>query len=152
MDTLTLQRLILLAKLEPLEKLVGMVLALHLNKRAQAIRVRQKTLAAECGCSVSSVKRAIKGLVERGVFTSKRTGRAAVLVPKEPQAGGINSGIVESSPVTHLIAHPWSISKPERMPWEYDTTYSSLVEEKDKRDQRRFEAESGQRDKNGADL
>lgn len=49
MDTYALQRQLLQAELPPTEKLVGMVLALHMDKRTGKIRVRQETVAQECG-------------------------------------------------------------------------------------------------------
>ena len=49
MDTYALQRQLLQAELLPTEKLVGMVLALHMDKRTGKIRVRQETVAQECG-------------------------------------------------------------------------------------------------------
>ena len=56
MDTYALQRQLLQAELLPTEKLVGMVLALHMDKRTGKIRVRQETVAQECGVSVRTVR------------------------------------------------------------------------------------------------
>ena len=79
MDTYALQRQLLQAELLPTEKLVGMVLALHMDKRTGKIRVRQETVAQECGVSVRTVRRAVAALVSSGVFTSTATGRSSVL-------------------------------------------------------------------------
>lgn len=133
MDTLSIQRLLLQLDLMPTEKLVGMTLAIHFNKRAKNIRVRQEIIAAECGLSLATVKRAIKALVAANVFESKRTGRAAILVPVEPRASGKNSGIVERSPTSHLVAHSRAIGKKKGMPWDYDLPLSSKPEEEGKR-------------------
>ena len=141
MDTLSLQRLILNADLPPAEKLVGMALAFHLNKKEKMIRVRQETIAAETGYSVSTVKRALHSLIAAGVFESKRTGRATILLPKASQASGKNSGIVEVPRVTHLIAHPRPIRERKTMPWDYETDHSSLAEEKAKRVEIQFALE-----------
>lgn len=135
MDTLSLQRLLLQMDLMPTEKLIGMVLALHLNKKTGKIRVRQETVAQECGVSVSTARRAIKNLVSAGAFESKRTGRATILAPTTPQASGKNSGIVERSPVNSLIVHPRPIKRRKNMPWDYDTTHSTMAEEKGKREE-----------------
>lgn len=132
MDTLSLQRLLLQLDLMPTEKLVGMALAIHFNKRAKTIRIRQETIAAECGLSLATVKRAIKALVAANVFESKRTGRAAILVPVEPQVSGKNSGIVERSPMSHPIDHQRAIGK-KKMPWDYDLSLSSKPEEEGER-------------------
>ena len=80
MDTYALQRQLLQAELPPTEKLVGMVLAIHMDKRTGKIRVRQKTVARECGVSARTVRRAVAALVSSGVFVSVATGRSSVLV------------------------------------------------------------------------
>lgn len=105
MNTLELQRLILATDLMPTEKLVGMTLALHLSVSSMTIRIRQQTLARECGLSARSIRRAISGLVAVGLFESRVTGRASILVPVESVSTVKNSGIVERPPVTHLIGH-----------------------------------------------
>ena len=48
MDTYALQRQLLQAELPPTEKLVGMVLALHMDKRTGKIRVRQESAQGRC--------------------------------------------------------------------------------------------------------
>ena len=55
MNTLELQRLILATDLMPTEKLVGMALALHMNVKAGHIRMKQETIAKECGFSRRTV-------------------------------------------------------------------------------------------------
>lgn len=145
MDTLRIQRRILAADLTPTEKLVGMALALHINLSTGCTRIRQATTAQECGLSTSTVKRAVRGLIEAGIFGSKRTGRAAILVPLDGGQSGKNSGIVERSLVTHQIGHGRPIRHSKRsMPWELDTTLSTPAEERCKREEAR-EAKAAQR-------
>ena len=111
MDTLKLQRLILATDLMPTEKLVGMALALHMNVKAGHIRMKQETIAKECGFSRRTVVRAVLALVTAGVFESRRTGRTAILVPAESSAGAsVKSSVnVEVTPVSHQKCHPCHI-------------------------------------------
>ena len=144
MDTLSMQRLILAADLTPTEKLVGMALALHVNLTSGHIRIRQATTAQECGLSTSTVKRAVRGLIEAGIFDSKRTGRATILIPLDGAASVKNSGIVERSLVTHQIGHGRPIRRRQRsMPWDCPDT-STPAEELHKREEAR-EAKAAQR-------
>ena len=137
MDTYSIQRRILSADLTPTEKLVGMALALHVNLTSGHIRIRQATTAQECGLSTSTVKRAVRGLIEAGIFDSRRTGRATILIPLDGAESVKNSGIVESSLVTHQIGHGRPIrSKQRAMPWDIDTTLSTPAEERCKRAER----------------
>ena len=108
MNTLELQRRILATDLMPTEKLVGMALALHMNVKAGHIRIRQETIAKECGFSRRTVVRAVLALVAAGVFESRRTGRTAILIPAESSAGaGVKSSVnVEVTPVSHQKCHP----------------------------------------------
>lgn len=134
MDTYSIQRRILAADLTPTEKLVGMALALHLSVLSMTIRIRQQTLAHECGLSARSIRRAVSGLVAAGLFRSKVTGRASILIPLDTVEGGKNSGIVERTPVSHLIGHQRPIRRKQRiMPWDIDTTLSTPAEERCKR-------------------
>ena len=135
MDTLSIQRRVLSADLTPTEKLVGMALALHINLATGQIRIRQATMAQECGLSTRSVMRAVRGLVAAGIFESKRTGRATILTRAEAQAeSGKNSGIVEVPPASHQMRHSvTSRRKQRRMPWDLDTTLSTPAEERCKR-------------------
>jgi hypothetical protein len=132
MDTYTLQRLILSLDLLPAEKLVGMALALHLDRATSSIRIKQEKIATESGFSVRSVKRATKGLIDAGVFTSKKTRGASVLIPTEPQAHGKNSGM-DVPRVAPQRGHRRHHKTPEQMPWDYDTASSSRCEEELKR-------------------
>ena len=57
------------------EKLVGLMMALHLNKKTQQIKIKQETLARKCSLGERAVRAAIKTLVEKGLFERKRTFR-----------------------------------------------------------------------------
>lgn len=138
MDTLTLQKTILAHPLMPAEKLVGMALAYHINRKTGKVRVGQRTIAEETGYSQRTVKRAVKALVEAGIFEIVHTGRASILVPIEQDGEGGSSGnicgIVEGPSVSHQMGHGWHIGPKKMSPFEYDTTYSTLAEEKIKRE------------------
>ena len=139
MDTLKLQRLILATDLMPTERLVGMALALHMNVKAGHIRMKQETIAKECGFSRRTVVRAVLALVAAGVFESRRTGRTAILVPAESSAGAsVKSSVnVEVTPVSHQKCHPCHIrSKKEISQCECPPT-SSPAEEMHKREEAR---------------
>lgn len=129
MDTLELQRLILAEDLLPAEKLIGMALAFHLDRKTETIRISQAKLAGETGFSVRSVKRAIHGLVEAGIFESKRTRGAAILIPcvhVDKYSG------MDGPPMAPLRGHRRPI-KSKKMPWDYDLLLSTKAEEEAKR-------------------
>ncbi len=133
-DTFALQRLILAAALTPTERLVGLVLALSLDARSGRARISQAKLAELCGVTVRTVRRAVAILVASGLFVSQRTGRSSVLRAASPPEGGKRGGIVERTPVSALIGHQCPIGP---HPWGLDTTYSTLAEERCKREARR---------------
>ena len=88
MNTYAMQRIILeMDALGMTEKLIGMAYSLHLCVATQTIRVKQATIAKECGCSRRTVLTALKNLVRHGVFASRVTGRAAVVEPGEKLLG-----------------------------------------------------------------
>lgn len=130
MDTLSIQRRILAADLTPTEKLVGMALALHMNVKSGHIRIKQETIAKECGLSRRTVVRAVLALVDSGFFESRRTGRTAILIPVSGSAGVKESGNVEVTPVSHQKCHPCHIrGKKWTMPWECPPTSTPAEEE-----------------------
>lgn len=143
MNTLDLQRRILATDLMSTEKLVGMALALHLSVSSVTIRVRQQTLARECGLSARSIRRAINGLVAAGLFESRITGRASILVPVESVSKVKSSGIVERPSVTYLIGHqcPTRSRKKRSSRWNPDTECSTRTEEIGKFDEAQFQRE-----------
>ena len=126
MDTYSVQRAILQTELQPTDKLVGMVLALHMDRKTGKIRVRQKTIAEECGVSDRTVRKAIANLVDAAVFTSQRTGRAAILIPLWKE-----SGRVERKPASDQTGTQVPL-------WVLDTTLSTRLEEEEKRGHARF--------------
>lgn len=127
-----LQNAILQADLMPTEKLVGLCVAFHINKRTQSTRLRQDTIAEECGLSVRSVKRAFNALREAGLLEMQATGRSPIIhVPP-----GNNTGNVEGPQVAPQRGH-----EKRKMPWEYDTEFSTAAEEQDKRERERLARE-----------
>lgn len=145
MDTLSIQRRIWKTKLSEHAKLIGVKLAFHLNRKTGTIRVSQDLLIEECSCSRKTVSRAIKELLDAGIFTAKRTGRATIFTPIEmPQASGKNSGRVEVPSQTHLMC-PTDASRTYNNPFSLDVGSSTPAEEKHKtRMARRDEAEARQ--------
>ena len=120
MTTYELQRLVVGREdLTAQERLVGMVYALHLNALTGQMRIRQEKIAAECGMSARTVRQHLQSLVQKGVFESKRTGRATILTP-----AGLT---VERKPRKKAST---------RMPWMLDTEFSTRAEEEAKRQAR----------------
>lgn len=133
MDTYSFQRWILQQELLPTEKLVGMALALHIDRKTGKIRVRQEIIAQECGVSTRTVRRAVSSLVAERIFSSQQTGRSAILVPL-----GKECGIVDRPPVTYLTGHQRPTGRREKAHFDLDTSLSTRVEEQNKRDEKRF--------------
>lgn len=126
------QNAILQADLMPSEKLVGLCVAFHVNHRTQKTRLRQNTIAEDCGLSVRSVKRAFKALREAGLLEMQATGRSPII----HVCTGNNTGNVEGPRVAHQRGQ---IER--KMPWEYDTELSTVAEEQDKRERERLARE-----------
>lgn len=127
-----LQNAILQADLMPTEKLVGLCVAFHVNRKTQMTRLRQATVAEECGLSVRSVKRAFRALRDSGVLEMQATGRSPII-----RIGtGNNTGNVEGPQVAPQRGH-----EKRKMPWEYDTEFSTAAEEQDKRERERLAKE-----------
>ena len=127
---------ILQADLTPTEKLVGLCVAFHINRRTQATRLRQATVAEECGLSVRSVKRAFKAMRDAGILDMQATGRSPII----HVSSGNNTGNVEGP----LVAPQMGQMK-HKMPWEYDTEFSTVAEEQDKRERAQIEREKAWR-------
>lgn len=117
---------ILAASLMPTEKLVGMVIAFHIHKKTKFSRVRQETLAAECGVSIPTVKRAVAALRKEKLVDVQTTGRASFYRPYVK-----DSCYVEGSPMIPQGDHQRSRSKGK--PWDLDTVFSTRAEEQYKR-------------------
>ena len=136
MDTYSLQRAILQTDLPPTVKLIGMTLALHIDRNTGKVRLRRETVAELCGVSVATVKRAFTSLVEAGLFTRKITGRSVVM----SASAGNNTGRVDGSPMTRQTGHRCTIQKvhtePSRStkcPFHKDYDLSTKGEEEYKR-------------------
>lgn len=142
MTTYQLQRKILDAGLSMSEAFIGFVYALHLNKKTGEIKVKQEVIAHKCGCSVSTVKRAVKALCLAGIWqVQKRRGAAAII----PICGntGKNTG-TDSSLVTPNKSHRWTIiSTRDRTPTRMnpDIRYSTRFEEIAKFDETQYQKE-----------
>ena len=127
-----LQNAILQADLTPTEKLVGLCVAFHVNRKTQTTRLRQSTIAEECGLSVRSAQRSFKSLRDAGLLDMKTTGRSPIIYV----CTGNNTGNVEPPLEAGQIRH-----QRRRMPWEYDTGLSTTAEEQDKRERERLARE-----------
>ena len=127
-----LQNAILQADLMPTEKLVGLCVAFHINRKTQATRLRQATIAEECGLSVRSVKRAFRALRDAGLLEMQTTGRSPII----HVCTGNNTGNVEGPREAPQRGH-----EKRKMPWEYDTEFSTVAEEQDKRERERLARE-----------
>ena len=127
-----LQNAILQADLTPTAKLVGLCVAFHVNRKTQTTRLRQSTIAEECGLSVRSVQRAFKSLRDAGLLEMKTTGRSPII----QISTGNNTGNVEGPQVA-----PQRGQMEHRNPWEYDTEFSTVAEEQDKRERERLARE-----------
>ena len=125
-----LQNAILQADLMPTEKLVGLCVAFHINRKTQTTRLRQATIAEECGLSVRSVKRAFKALRDAGLLDMKSTGRSPII------STGNNIGNVEGPDEAPQRGH-----EKRKKPWEYDTEFSTVSEEQDKREREQLKRE-----------
>ena len=107
MTTYQLQRKILDAGLSMSEAFIGFVYALHLNKKTGEIKVKQEVIAHKCGCSVSTVKRAVKALCLAGIWQVQKRRGAAAIIPISGNTGK-NTG-TDSSLVTPNKSHRWTI-------------------------------------------
>jgi len=120
-----------------------MTFALHLNIKTGTIRVKQATIAKECGCTDRTVRNAVSQLVKAGIFESQRTGRSAVLrisckdhcnissgscVPVRPEATFLSDGDNTLKTQDDKVKNP-----KDMMPWEYDPKLTSHGEEAYKR-------------------
>ena len=131
------------------EKLIGMTYALHLNIKAGTIRVKQATIARECGCTDRTVRGAVAKLVDAGVFEMQCTGRTAVLRIPCKEYCNISTGscvpvraeaTFRSANGKRLKLQDEGSNHGERkfnprkaMPWEFDPAMTTRAEEEDKR-------------------
>ena len=120
-----LQKALLCAELTPTEKLVGMTIAYHIHRKRKLSRVRQETIALECGVSIPTVKRAVAALRRERFIDVQKTGRASFYRTVK------DSCYVEGSPMIHLRDHQQHTAHAK--PWVLDTEFSTAAEEKYKR-------------------
>ena len=82
MDTYSLQWAISACdSLTSTQKLVGLMLALHIGKKSGRIRVSQEIIAQKCALSERAVRSAIQALIKVGIFVKRRTVRVDELTP-----------------------------------------------------------------------
>lgn len=88
--------------LGPWETLVGIILALAVDRKTQTVRLQRETIAERSRLSIDQVKRALRGLRDKGVITGKRTGRSTIY---RFQMDGYKSGRVDGAWVHRLMGH-----------------------------------------------
>ena len=122
-----LQACILAADLTPTEKLTALAIATHWNERRQNARLYQRTLAAECGLSERTIRRALQALITAQIFETKVTGRSAIFLTGVK----LNTSSVDRTWVSYQTGQKRHSAQPA--PWELDTTFSTKFEEEYKR-------------------
>jgi len=142
MDTYSLQWAISACdSLTSTQKLVGLMLALHIGKKSGRIRVSQEIIAQKCALSERAVRYAIKALITAGIFVKRRTVRVDELRPGE-LAGiicGIDQAATGSGSKRHVVPGVSRKKRPSR--YNPDTEGSTRAEEIGKYDEKQFQAE-----------
>ena len=142
MDTYSLQWAISACdSLTSTQKLVGLMLALHIGKKSGRIRVSQEIIAQKCALSERAVRDAIKALIKAGIFVKRRTVRVDELRPGE-LAGiicGIDQAATGSGSKRNVVPGVSRKKRPSR--YNPDTECSTRAEEIGKYDERQFQAE-----------
>ena len=142
MDTYSLQWAISACdSLTSTQKLVGLMLALHIGKKSGRIRVSQEIIAQKCALSERAVRDAIKALIKAGIFVKRRTVRVDELRPNE-FAGiicGIDQAATGSGAKRHVVPGVNRKKRPSR--YNPDTECSTRAEEIGKYDEKQFQAE-----------
>ena len=142
MDTYSLQWVISACdSLTSTQKLVGLMLALHIGKKTGRIRVSQEIIAQKCSLSERATREAIKALVKAGIFVKRRTVRVDELRPGE-LAGkicGIDQAATGSGSKRHVVPGVNRKKRPSR--YNPDTECSTRAEEIGKYDEKQFQAE-----------
>lgn len=142
MDTYSLQWAISACdSLTSTQKLVGLMLALHIGKKSGRIRVSQEIIAQKCALSERAVRDAIKALIKAGIFVKRRTVRVDELRPGE-LAGkicGIDQAATGSGSKRNVV--PGVSRKKRQSRYNPDTECSTRAEEIGKYDERQFQAE-----------
>ena len=142
MDTYSLQWAISACdSLTSTQKLVGLMLALHIGKKSGRIRVSQEIIAQKCALSERAVRDAIKALIKAGIFVKRRTVRVDELRPGE-LAGiicGIDQAATGSGSKRNVVPGVNRKKRPSR--YNPDTECSTRAEEIGKYDEKQFQAE-----------
>lgn len=142
MDTYSLQWAISACdSLTSTQKLVGLMLALHIGKKSGRIRVSQEIIAQKCALSERAVRDAIKALIKAGIFVKRRTVRVDELRPNE-FAGiicGIDQAATGSGSKRNVVPGVSRKKRPSR--YNPDTECSTRAEEIGKYDEKQFQAE-----------
>ena len=142
MDTYSLQWAISACdSLTSTQKLVGLMLALHVGKKNGRIRVSQDVIAQKCSLSERAVRSAIKALIEAGIFVRRRTVRVDELSPGK-LAGkicGIDQAATGSGSKRHVV--PGVNRKKRHSRYSPEVECSSKAEEICKYDEAQFQAE-----------
>ncbi len=142
MDTYSLQWAISACdSLTSTQKLVGLMLALHIGKKSGRIRVSQEIIAQKCALSERAVRDAIKALIKAGIFVKRRTVRVDELRPSE-LAGiicGIDQAATGSGSKRNVVPGVNRKKRPNR--YNPDTECSTRAEEIGKYDEKQFQAE-----------
>ena len=142
MDTYSLQWAISACdSLTSTQKLVGMMLALHIGKKTGRIRVSQEIIAQKCSLSERATREAIKALVKAGIFVKRRTVRVDELRPGE-LAGklcGIDQAATGSGSKRHVV--PGVRRKKQASRWNLETADSTRAEEVGKYDEAQYQRE-----------
>lgn len=106
-----------IGRCEPLttqERLVGIELALVYMWDKGYSRVRLGTLVERTGMTERTVSRALKGLVDKGIFERVRTGRATIY---RLCGFSVGSKIVDSPLVASLMRQGWRIENMSFEEW-----------------------------------
>ena len=142
MDTYSLQWAISACdSLTSTQKLVGLMLALHIGKKSGRIRVSQEIIAQKCALSERAVRDAIKALIKAGIFVKRRTVRVDELRPSE-LAGiicGIDQAATGAGSKRNVVPGVNRKKRPSR--YNPDTECSTRAEEIGKYDEKQFQAE-----------
>lgn len=142
MDTYSLQWVISACdSLTSTQKLVGLMLALHVGKKSGRIRVSQEIIAQKCSLSERAVRDAIKALVEAGVFVKRRTVRVDELSPGKlaGKVCGIDQAATGSGSKRHVVPGASRKKRPSR--YSLDIECSSKAEEIGKYDEAQLQAD-----------
>ena len=131
-----LQASILGSDLLPSERLVGLVIAFHLNAKTRQTKLKKSTIANECGLSPRSVRRAVASLVSIGLIEEEMdNGRSSFYrIPSGNNTGTVTRDMGVTGGVTYTTP-----KKPSR--FDLDTEFSTPAEERNKRDQAAFDRE-----------